>query len=137
MMIETYFGDKKDAWAATDTVDDKGLRAATAGIGPDVHRLKKAAIGLVPALLIAWYFFPNRGLIGCTTFFYLLWVWTMYRTHKVIYRVLLNPKDNRWYVIGCVSLEQKVRTWIPCSNGFTSQIEATIEARRARDTHDR
>lgn len=136
MMIETYFGGRDFHWVAIDTLDDNGPRAATAGIGLERRRLKKAVVVLAFMFAIGWYFYPNLALLACMAFLYFLWAWTMYHTHSIIYRVLLNPENNLWYVIANVNLERKVGTWVPSSRGFASQLEATIEARRLREKYD-
>jgi hypothetical protein len=125
-----------DRWVASDQAEGDGTRAATLGLGPDWRRLKKAATVLAVLLALALLLRPDRLYWAAGLVIYLLWAVEKLNTHTALYRVLLNPEDKLWYVIGNDNLEEERWTWIPCSDGFATQTEAMLAAREARQKHD-
>jgi hypothetical protein len=135
MMIEESWDPRASTkWTVWDVADGKGTRAVTFGLGLDIRRIKKAAIVLVSVLAVLWLFHFGRLICGVALVFYGLWLLELFGTHKVLYRVIQNPKDSLWYVIGNAGPTRNL--WIPCSEGFKSQIEAILDARQAREKYD-
>jgi hypothetical protein len=121
-------------WWVCDVADATGTRAVTFGLGPHLRKIKKAVIVLVAIMFILWLV-KDKLTLGVALFFYGIWTIDLFGSHKALYRVIQNPKDNLWYVIGNAGPNPKI--WIPCSEGFKSQLEAILDAKLARDEHDR